>query len=209
MADSRVTSVQNQFDPSVQKPIKCGSIAGVIIGWIFAAFWNAISWFGLIKSVQVDNSPFLIMLVFACIGLLLIAMGVYFTIGFARFGTSEFLMAHPAEPGGTLSGVVRTKTKVLPDDGFTLDLQCQRRRTRGKDRFQTRWKAEQQSVASLGTSADPFSAIPVQFEIPADAEATGRRQTYHYLWTLTATGKVKGVDFRASFQVPISENQTS
>src|SRR5688572_23323408 len=93
--------------------ISDGSVANVVIVWIFTLIWNAFSWviaFALITNPGNAKGPVrFLVIVFPFIGLLALAGAIYLTVRYLKFGRSYFeLETLPGCVGGWLAGTVRT-----------------------------------------------------------------------------------------------------
>jgi len=181
---------------------------------VLAAFWNLVSaplWLVLPgEIVRKGNYWALLGMVFPAIGLLLVLWAVYSIRRWMKYGQSEFQMADvPGVVGGQLAGVVRTSAKVRPDDGFHLVLRCVRRITTGsgKQRNTTEkilWEFKQIVMHELLEDEPELSAIPVVFSIPHDCwPSDDQNRDDQTIWRLTASAKVPGIDYSATFEVPV------
>lgn len=156
------------------------------------------------------NLWLLLFMLFPAIGLVLAGWAVFCVLRWLKFGQSEFQMADvPGRIGGQLAGVVRTSAKVRPEDGFHLALRCVRRITTGsgKQRNTTErvlWEDQQTVMHELLEDEPDVSAIPVIFQVPADCQPSDDRDANDQtLWRLTASAKVPGIDYSATFEVPV------
>jgi hypothetical protein len=107
-----------------------------------------------------------------------------------------------------LEGTVRTPSDVRPPEGYRVVLTCIRRETTGsgKNRSTTErvlWQDERRSMGSA-------TGLPVAFAIPGDAlpcdPVSGGDRV---LWRLGVTGEVPGVDYSATFEVPVFRTSAS
>lgn len=128
------------------------------------------------------------------------------------------LEAVPATVGGTLQGVLYTRVPFPADSRVTLKLQCLRSVTTVRSstdtegqststsstKVTTMWEAQAHQVPGPGHWEDtPRTAIPVSFSIPPHAEPCAEMFRARVFWVLEASADVPGVDFRASFEVPV------
>jgi hypothetical protein len=110
--------------------------------------------------------------------------------------------------GHALEGTVRTPAGLRPSDGFRVVLSCIRRTTSGSGRNRSTtesvlWQDERQvSGSALG--------VPVAFAIPADAVPSDpSRDADRTLWRLAVSADVPGVDYAATFEVPVFHTAAS
>jgi hypothetical protein len=180
----------------------------------FAAFWNLVSaplWFVLPGEIwQKHNYWALLGLLFPAIGIVLAAWAVFCVLRWLKYGQSIFQMADvPGRIGGQFAGVVRTSAKVRPEDGFHLALRCVRRITTGsgKSRSTTErilWEEQQTVMHELLDDDTAVSAIPVVFQVPADGQPSDDTDSNDQtVWRLVASAKVPGIDYSATFEVPV------
>jgi hypothetical protein len=179
----------------------------------FAVFWNLVSLpgaiFGVRAALHEGNRLGFLALLFPAAGLGLLGWAARATLRYRRFGTSRFQLATlPAPVGHSLEGTVRTPEGLRPAEGFRVVLSCIRRETTGsgKNRSTTErvlWQEERRAMGGAG-------GIPVAFAIPRDAAPCdpGNAST-RVLWRLGVTGDVPGVDYSATFEVPVFRTAAS
>jgi len=179
-----------------------------------AFFWNLITlpmWLVLPGEI-IDKGHWvaLLGLCFPAVGLLLAVAAVLAFLRWRKFGQSVLLMASvPGVIGGRLAGVIQTSAKIRPEGGFHLHLRCIRRVTTGSGKQQstvekTLWEEEQLVTHELLEDQAEISAIPVEFPIPfACHPSDGRNSNDQTLWRLTARAAVPGIDYAATFEVPV------
>ena len=180
--------------------------------WAFAIFWNGISTgvaVGMLKGGAPIVPEIIFGAIFPVIGLLLLGWAIRTTIAWKKFGASTFkMLSVPGVIGGSLSGAIETSVKLRPQDGFHLRLACVKRVRvgSGKDSSTTEtvlWQAEKTMNEDL-LDEPRRSGIPVSFPIPADAMPTDNTvPTNAIIWRLVAQAKLPGVDYSATFEVPV------
>ena len=126
-----------------------------------------------------------------------------------RAGTSRFdLAAVPVPVGRTLAGSIRTRLMTPPAGGFALTLSALRI-TRGgaaDDRSaRVVWQEAAQVFGQLAGGPDGLRVVaPVAIRIPADAPGTDHSAIDdEVVWRLEARAAEPGVDYRATFELPI------
>jgi hypothetical protein len=127
-----------------------------------------------------------------------------------RFGDSVFeMVTFPGVIGGQLVGVVYTKVKLQAADGFDVSLNCIKYVQKGgrdNERVQkiVVWHEEQHLVRGAFEEDNTRTAIPVGFRIPRDCPPTFSAAGYNDIcWKLEVRAKVPGLDYRATFEVPV------
>jgi hypothetical protein len=149
-------------------------------------------------------------MVFPGIGLLLVHWLTVVLLRRRKFGPSVFQMsAVPGVIGGRLAGVIQTSTKIRPKGGFRLVLNCiQKMPSVGTDTTdRTTWQEEQLIVRELLPDDAGHSAIPVLFQIPYKCDETNAEDGTR--WQIEVTAAVPGVDYRATFDVPVFKTAAS
>ena len=193
--------------------IRSAGRARLMIAWIFGLFWNVIS---VPLTLQIapevlerGNDVALFALIFPVVGVALLAWAILETLRYRRYGLSVFRMARvPAPVGRLLKGVIVTHAYIRPAEGIQLTLSCVNRITRrsGKETSTSErvlWQ-EERKVSDFPTVGRRATAIPVAFAIPSDAvESSAEVSNDQILWRLEARADVPGVDYVASFEVPV------
>ncbi|MBF0244529.1 MAG: DUF3592 domain-containing protein [Planctomycetes bacterium] len=193
--------------------IPSSSRTGMIFMVAFAIFWNAVSCpilFLLPGEIGGGNQMALIGLIFPVVGLGLAVVALYKVLSWFKYGESYFEMRRlPGFLGGTLEGVIRTKVKIHPEEGFRLSLSCVERVTSGsgKNRRSSErilWQ-ELRTVKHERQERDSKrSIIPVHFTLPGDQPPSSvEASDEKFRWRLEVEAKVPGVDYLANFEVPV------
>jgi hypothetical protein len=180
--------------------------------WAFALFWNGISTgvaIGMLKGHAPLVPAIIFGVIFPLVGLALLVWAVRVTIVWNKFGLSTFkMLSVPGVIGGSLSGAIETSVKLRPREGFHLRLACVNRvRIASGKNSSTQetilWQTEKTINEDL-LDEPHRSGIPVSFQIPADALPTDdTTPTNTIVWRLIAQAKLPGVDYSATFEVPV------
>ncbi|MCL2649008.1 MAG: hypothetical protein FWD61_18750 [Phycisphaerales bacterium] len=127
-----------------------------------------------------------------------------------KFGASTLQLAtFPGVIGGQLVGVIYTQHKVPASDGYHLRLQCIHRVITGYGRYSRVketpvWEAENTMARGVMDEDMSRTAIPVGFRIPGYCRPSdvlpSRDRIY---WQLQVLAKVPGLNYRATFVVPV------
>lgn len=194
--------------------IKDGNLGGTLFWLGFAVFWNLIAWAvtgGLLTSGELGREPAVyLVLIFPLVGLGLAAAAVYQLLRWRKYGTSVFELAEvPGVIGGNLGGLILTKVNIRPEDGFTLTLRSIREWTSGSGENstthrETLWESRQVLDQEAMPEDLSRSALPVLFFIPYSCKPTERlSSSSQNYWELIATAKTPGLDYKATFRVPV------
>ena len=181
----------------------------------FTVIWNIIGWgiasFGILSEADSTEIPWFLLL-FPAVGIGLMIMTVRTWIRKRKFGISILHCATmPFYLGERLQGTVQTgvPVKKQPAKEFFIQLNCVRRTTvidqDSDDRVSenTLWSQKQTAFGSISAAGAAFQ-ISVDIDIPPDLPPSELNpEDDRTLWRLHITSSVKGVDYAASFEVPI------
>ncbi len=219
--DQKKTTVQQQYpdEPWLWKKewregvIHSRSKMTVIFSSLLALFWNAISTFLMFKifdAAEKGNTAALLGLVFSIIGILLIIVSIYLFLRWRKFGDPTFHMASvPGVLGGRLRGTLRIPTLLRPEKEMVITLDCVHIETdyNGKNRETTQtilWQTEELFPRDMLLQENHSTCVPVDFYIPYDQPALDDSQEdSQIIWQLRAEAALPGVDFSASFNIPV------
>jgi hypothetical protein len=199
--------------------IKSSTVVMTVFRIVFAFFWNVISiplTIGLLLE-RGKNGPWIyLVLVFPIVGVFLILSAIKSVLSWRKYAGSVFEMASvPGVIGGQLAGVIRVPVKVAPQEGFRLTLNCVKRVTtnNGQDSNTSEsvlWQDEQLIAHEMLQNDPERSAIPALFQIPYECQPTDETEANSkILWRLEVSAKTPGLDFAASFEVPVFKTPES
>lgn len=181
------------------------------IGWvIFAVLWNAVSspiLFVFQEEWEFGNHMILIGLIFPLVGVWLAFKAVQAMLRWRRYGLSTLHLDQvPIAPGEQLSGRVVTSAAVDPADGYDVTLSAVHSYSTGSGknrstRKDTLWE-DQRQVTVARRSRDGME-IPVAFEVPEGVATTAQEGDHKVVWLLQLRAAVAGVDYHASFDLPV------
>lgn len=197
-----------------ERRAKSQSQKSYIRDWIFAGLANLFLFpflFAMVPQLlrQNDLRVFLV-LGFCSLGVVLGVRAVRSTIRYERFGNSycEFRPL-PISPGRRMTGRIQLRFETQASHGIDLRLSCVRRIVTGSGKNQTTskvtvWQADK-NVPSSALEPGPLGrAIPVEFDLPADALITDQSNpSDQILWLLHAEADVPGVDYSDDFELPV------
>lgn len=187
--------------------IKDSNKAGTIFFWVFALLWNAVAfpigYLAIPKLASEGKGAALLVGLFPFIGVILLIAAIYQTLRSMKFGTSKCRLERvPIVPGRAFRGEIELNSALPASHGIRLRLASIRAITSGtgKNRSTTEHLLWDREIV-----ADPIGMrIPFQFATPPDAECTNDTNSNdRYLWRLSASADVPGVDYAATFDVPV------
>jgi hypothetical protein len=190
-----------------------GARTEIGFSWAFAIFWNLVSIpaavLGVRAAMHAGNRGALAALLFPAVGIGLLIWALRATLRLRRYGTSVLeLKTLPAVVGHVLEGTVRTPAGLRPAEGFWVTLTCVRRVTSGSGRNRSTsesivWQDEHRTEAG-------GVGIPIAFAIPPDATPSDpQRGQDRTLWRLEVSAEVPGIDYSATFEVPVFRTAAS
>ena len=178
-------------------------------------FWNALSFPAFILffsqlTQEKEWLPLALLSLFPLIGTGMIWMAVRSIARYLKYGGSTLVLAQSPVPlGGALNGVISVPAKVHHEDGFTLTLSCIERTTTGSGKHrhtheEVKWESENRGAAEAPESGLSFTLIPAQFQIPYTLPETSEKENNReILWRLKAEAATPGIDFSATYEVPV------
>jgi len=187
---------------------------GYITAWIGAAFCTLITapfMLGLMPDLLRKSDPRVFLLLgFNLFSAILIINAIRATIRHERFGNSYCEFAPlPISLGRGVTGRIHLRFETQAAHGIDLRLSCVRRIVTGSGKNQstsnvTLWQADKNVAASALEPGPLGRAIPVEFDIPADALITDHSNSSdQILWQLHARADVPGVDYSDDFELPV------
>jgi hypothetical protein len=182
---------------------------------VFAIVWNAITVPAMaILFRSPDRLPALVyfVLLFPVAGIVLLVTAVYVLARRVKFGPSVCTLERvPIVPGSTLRGEIRHRGATVPEGGYELALQCVERIVTGSGRSRSvtedlLWESSQRIGGGVAAPTPEGMRVPFSFEVPLDARSTDLREPNDtILWRLVATADLPGIDYKASFELPVFE----
>lgn len=183
----------------------------------FAGLWNLISLpvlFIVPGEVADGNTPALIGLLFPAVGIGLLVWAVREVIRRRRYGDSVLrLDALPVPLGGRLAATLEVPAR-LTDRDLDVQLACVHRYRTGtgknrRTREETLWE-DKQLVDARSGSAPGSTAARIEMQLPYDQPVSRARPVSdRIVWQLTAAAAEPGVDYRATFELPVFETEAT
>lgn len=177
---------------------------------VVTLFWNGVSaavGYGILSSFGFAG-PQALFLLFPLIGLGLIWLSALALLRWRRYGTSTFELATlPAPPGRALAGRVHLTSSIDPARGFSITLRSVRITITGSGKNRSTHEAvlwERTLIMPGALQEAGGISIPIAIPIPADARETDERDASdRVIWRLGVTADVPGIDYSATFEVPV------
>ena len=190
--------------------------AGMAAAWIFALLWNLVSLpaaaVALPRGLAEGNRGVYFVLLFPAAGVGLLIWALYATLRYLRYGISTLeLSTRPGVIGRHIAGSVQTTSGLLPGQACRVELSCVHRVTSGSGRNRSTtesilWEEAREAVARQATHG-----VALEFDIPiaAGVQASGGDPSNRILWRLRMHADMPGVDYDASFEVPVFQTAES
>jgi hypothetical protein len=148
-----------------------------------------------------------LVLFFPVVGVLLLGQSALSTLRARKFRDTRLrLSSVPSATGGKLQGRVEAGFVFPPEAAVDLTLSCVRSYVSGSGDDRTRWEKILWQERNTGAASTDGQAtyIAVEFALPYDAQGTDvRNSDDEILWKLIASSKLPGLDFNATFPVPV------
>ena len=180
---------------------------------VFAVLWNLVAlpagWLGWEQGVKQGLALAAIALLFPAVGAGLAVWAARGVIRVRRFGASRLDLASvPVAVGRTLAGTIRTRLTTPPEGGFALTLSALRISRSGPDNDRSThvlWQEEARVPGQLSGGTDGVRVVaPVAIRIPAEAPSTDHSAADdEVVWRLEVQAAEPGVDYSATFELPI------
>ena len=193
----------------------------VAAAWIFAVFWNLVSfpsaYLGARVAIQEGKHVALIGLLFPIAGAGLLIWAIRSTIRYHKYGSSQLqLSTIPGIIGRTLAGTISVPGKLLPAEGYLATLSCIRRETTGSGKSRSTsedilWQEERRVQGTPSRSPSGMvTNVSVAFRLPSDVSPSDSHNPREpVVWRLQLSGEVPGVDYDSTFEVPVFRTEAS
>jgi hypothetical protein len=191
------------------------STRGTMIGaWVFTLFWNLVSApvaFVIPREIMdKGNKLALLGLFFPVAGAGMLLWAVRSTLLWQKYGTSFFELSRvPGVIGGRLEGVLHAPFQPGVAQELRLTLTCVNEIRSGSGRNRSTqekilWREESVIPGASAGFGPQGARIPVSFTVPFDCPESDSSDTRSPIrWLLRAEASVPGVDYQASFEVPV------
>ena len=133
-----------------------------------------------------------------------------------KFGDITFqMMSVPGVLGGRLCGTIRIPTVALLKKEMLVTLVCVQRLSSGTGKNRTTitttlWKTEKKISPKEFLQQGRSTAIPVEFYIPCNQPVSkSNNPDKSITWSIHAKAAMPGIDFSASFEVPVFKTPES
>lgn len=201
-------------DWAARRIVEPGSAGGPFV-LVFAIIWNAITvpmTVVLLREVHSTPALWFFVVVFPAAGIALFITAVYTMLRRHKFGRSVCSIDQvPIVPGSALRGEIEHRGSQVPEGGYDLVLQCLNRVVvgGGRNRSVTEdivWQSAQRISGGVAAPTPVGMRVPFSFDVPADARSTDLRDaTDSIVWRLVASAELPGIDYKASFELPVFE----
>jgi len=192
--------------------IRSNSRAGLIVIWLFAIIWNALSAPILFAQDDLagqimDRPEVALALLFPLVGLGLFAAALVATRKWLRYGKTPLVLdPFPASLGGHAGGTLDVKLPYKPDQLFDVTLCCLYSYVSGSGKNRKRRnKVVWQTEGFCHTQSGPRGTrLSFRFDLPEDLpESEDDSQTRYHFWRVRIKAEVDGPDFDYSYIIPV------
>ncbi len=199
----------------VSRRISDQSRAGTSLIWGFALLWNAVASPVLVflpDEIRKGNHLAWLGFLFPLVGVAMLVNAMRLTWRALRFRDSKLVLdTVPVPIGGTLRGTVEVPHVLASVSAVMIRLTALGRRRSGNTTVSTIACLEERELepGMLRHTADG-TIIPIEIAVPAGAPATdttGERE--NTFWRLSVDADVPGVDYHATFDVPVFQTAFS
>ena len=181
--------------------------ANALAAWLFATFWNAVSWpifyfvyFNPSESFGALGGFTILSAIFPFTGIVVIGWAIRATIRWVASRGSYLEMATiPGQIGGMLTGTIRLMPPNRANREFKVALSCINRSSGENSKVEQVIWSNDQTVR--GSS---FGGIRVDFQIPPECRPTDAANADSAIvWRLVTTAPFSSRTFEAAFEIPV------
>lgn len=183
------------------------SPAGTLLLWGFALLWCLLTTPVLIiipRETSRGNTAAWLGVLFPIVGVGLLIAALRRTLRQMRFRRSTLLLdATPVPIGGTLRGTVEVPHPLTSVSGVMIRLLALERVRRGKTTTDTLVCHEERELSpSMVRRGANGAIIPIEIPVPPDAPPSSDT----IFWRLNVDADVPGIDYFATFDVPVQHS---
>jgi len=177
--------------------------------WYFAFLWNCISFpiaMMIPKAMEKGGGEVFLLCLFPAVGLALLAWAIEQTIRWRKFGRAILILdTFPGIIGGELRGVVETSSGLAPREYIRVELRCLRVISDSESTTEgILWQDETDLPPEVIKIRPRGMGIPICITIPYTCKPSSPEDSDdQVVWRLRVRAELKGLDFTASFDVPV------
>lgn len=190
--------------------IRSSAKSGTMVMWLFALFWNAVSYtisFIIFNDWNRQDYGALFVFIFPLAGLFLLYQAIKLSREYSRFGIIELDMdPYPGAIGGNIGGTLKINNLSSWDSKFIVSAECVYSYVSGSGKSRSRkerihWEEEGLAKASrVGKSI----LLKFCFTVPEDLpEADVAQSGNYYFWRVKVQADLPGVDLKRSYNIPV------
>lgn len=198
--------------------MQSSNIGAMIVTGLFGLTFGGAGVLILYKLDEiVEDGPLgYVSLLFPLVGFGMLAGFVYCTLQWLKYRNVHLdLVTNPGVIGGWFQAILWADIRFGANDKVEAQLKCYYRRSGSGDNDNgSRLVKWQEDIVDeqdrMMVEADGTYAIPIKMWVPRDCAATTPGSpTDRYEWELSAQAEVSGIDFSATFIVPMFETEES
>jgi len=180
--------------------------------WLFAIFWNAITWAAIIlggenilKAFE-ENPVFYFFVLFPFVGLFMIHQAIKETLAWNKFGKTPLTMTpFPGQLGGVVGGYVDVPVPYDAEHEVKVSLSCMHYywEKRGSETESTSEVLWQDDISVRSKPSSLGSRLHFEFQPPVDLPETEPDSKDHHGWDVQISMPMEGSDFERKFTIPV------
>jgi len=171
---------------------------GLFVSFFFIAFSD---------NKNTPIFPMLIIGIFALITIAIFVQAFYFTFRYFKYGSSSLVLSQiPLAPGMNFSGLIRIHRSMEPMEGLKIVFKCLKEYVEGhgkksKHIKKTIFEDKALITESMGRCQGKIWAF--NFMVPEGYPDHNLLGSVKYRWILEIKAETPGIDFGASFELPV------
>ncbi len=180
--------------------------------WLFAIFWNAITWAAIILGGEnilkafAENPVFYFFVLFPFIGLFMFHQAIKETLAWKKFGKTPLTMTpFPGQLGGVVGGYVDVPVPYYAMHEVKVSLSCMHHYTerRGGETESTSEVLWQDDISVRSKPSAIGSRLHFEFQPPADLPETEPDSKNYHGWDVQISLPLEGSNFERKFTIPV------
>jgi hypothetical protein len=192
--------------------ITTSELGSLIAVWIFAAIFSLFVSVFIVAFLNDSNVSFIawgIVSIFAMFALLIVYSAIHKTLAYFKYGESQMVLQQiPLVPGSEFKAVIILPKGIAPGTKIDLEFFCESCLTTGSGKHRSTktsllHKEKATKVTDRNKRINGRLIVPIEFLVPEDASPDSPLTNPSIEWKLKAVAEVPGVDYEATFPLPV------